>query len=197
MTKSCLQLMLLCCLAAAWVPAALADYYKYTDSGRTVNISNSLETVPQKYRSRVKVIRDETLTKQDLGARKLPPPAAAAQEESNPPGATAAAAAPAPQGKFAQLSGRYSWFKPLLYLAGVLAGFLVVVKVAALVPSAALSKLIYLSFFLGVFVFLYQAYVTHVVEDSLAVKEKAIIMMKKSSLREIPLPGEAPGAEGK
>jgi len=66
--------------------------------------------------------------------------------------------------------------------------------VASLVPSPQLSKLIYLSFFIGVFVFLYQAYIQHVVADSLAVKNKAVDMMKKANQREIVLPGEAPPA---
>jgi hypothetical protein len=150
-------------------------------------MTNKLDTVPQKYRSRVKVIREETLSKQDPGARKQQ--AEPAQEESSTPvAAVVPAQAPAPQGKLAQLSARYIWFEPLLYLAGFFVALLVVIKLTSLVPSAALSKLIYLSFFLGVGVFLYQAYVKHVVEESLAVKEKAVNMVKKT--REIQVPGE-------
>ena len=197
MGRTVLQLMLFFWVTAGSVPAVLADYYKYTDTSGAVNMTNKLDAVPHKYRSRVKVIKDEELSKKDQGARKLQQPEPAREESGVSEEAAAPAPAPAPQGKIAELSARYVWFKPLLYLAAVLAAFLAVMKVASLVPSAQLSKLIYLSFFIGVFVFLYKAYVEQVVADSLAVKEKAVNMMKKSSVREIPLPGEAPPAENK
>lgn len=170
------------------VAPALADYYKYVDSSGAVNMTNKLESVPQKYRSRVKVITDESLSKKDQGAKKEQQPAA--QEESAAP--QEAAAVPAPQGKFAEFCSAHVWMKPLLYVAGILAAFLVVMKLASVVPSAQLSKLIYLSFFIGVFVLLYKAYIEHVVADSIAVKEKAVNMMKKANVREVPLPGEEP-----
>ena len=192
MTRRLLQMMLLLCLTAGSVPAALADYYTYTDSSGSVNMTNKLDSVPQKYRSRVKVIKDETLSKKDTGARRQQPEPV--QEESSMPKEAAAPAPAAPQGKIAELSARHVWFKPLLYVAGILAGLLVVIKVAAIVPSPQLSKLIYISFFLGVFVILYKAYVEHVVADSLAVKEKTIKMMQKANARGLPpddaLPGE-------
>jgi len=189
--------MLFLCLTAASIPVAWADYYRYTDASGAVNITNKLDSVPQKYRSKVKVISDAALSKQDPGAGKVQPPEPAQEETLQPNAAVAPEPATAPQGKIAELSERFVWFQPLLYLAGILAAFLVVIKVASLVPSAQLSKLIYLSFFIGVFVFLYKAYVEHVVADSLAVKEKAVSMVKKSSVREIPLPDEAPPAVNK
>jgi hypothetical protein len=187
MTRNLLLLPMLFCLTLVSAPAAMADYYKYTDAAGGVNITNKLDAVPQKYRSRVKVITDDTLTKKDTGARKALP--AAGQEESGTPteaAAPAVAAAPAPGGKFAQFSARHVWFTPLLYLAGIFALLLAVIKLASVVPSPQLSKMIYLSFFIGVSVFLYKAYVEHVVADSLAVKEKAVTMMKKSMVREPP-----------
>lgn len=184
------------CLTIGSAPIALADYYKYMDSGGVLNITNKLDTVPRKYRSSVKVIPDENLSKHDLGARKqqLEP----APEENGLVKETAAPEpASAPQGKLAQLSARFIWFKPLLYLSAILAAFLVVIKIASLVPPGPLSKLIYLSYFFGVGVFLYQASIEHVVADSLAVKEKAVNMMKKANQRELPLTDEAPPAEQK
>jgi hypothetical protein len=194
MTGTLLKLLLSFCLIAGCAPVALADYYKYTDANGTVNISNTLESVPQKYRARMKLIREETLTKQDQGARKQAAPEAGREESGAPQGVPAAAPAPAPapQGTFAALSA-HAWFKPLLYVAGFFAGLMAVIKLTSVIPSALLSKLIYLSFFIGVFVLMYKAYIEHVVADSLAVKDKAVTMMKKASEREIPLPGEGPG----
>jgi hypothetical protein len=192
LTRTLLNLTLLSALSACFAPVASADFYKYTDSSGAVNITNTLEAVPQKYRSRVKVVRDETLKKQDPGAQKQQAPQPAAEESAVPQAVPEPA--PVPQGRFAELSERYTWFKPLVYVAGIIAAFLAVIKVASMVPSPQLSKLIYLSFFIGVFVFLYQAYIQHVVADSLAVKNKAVDMMKKANQREIALPGEAPPA---
>lgn len=197
MPKILLQLMLFFCLTAGSIPVAIADYYKYTDASGVVHITNTLESVPQKYRSKVKVISDAALSKQDAGARKEQPPESGQEETRQPNPALAPAPATAPQGKIAELSARFVWFKPLLYLAAILAAFLVVIKLASVVPSAQLAKLIYLCFFIGVFVVLYKAYVEHVVADSMAVKEKAVTMIKKSSIREIPLPDEAPPAANK
>ena len=186
MTLRILQLMLLFAVTLGIVPVALADYYKYTDASGAVNISNKLESVPQKYRSHLKVIKDETLSKQDTGARKEQQPEPAQEESSMSKETAAPAPALAPQGKIAELSARFIWFKPLLYVGAILAAFLVVLKLASVVPSPQLSKLIYLSFFIGVFTFLYKAYVEHVVADSLAVKQKAVTMMKKTNVRELP-----------
>jgi len=192
LARTLLQLMLLGALSACFASPAVADFYKYTDSSGSVNITNTLDAVPQKYRSRVKVVRDETLQKKDTGAQKQQAPQPAVEENAAPQAAPEPA--PVPQGRFAELSERYPWFKPLVYVAGIIAALLAVIKVASMVPSPQLSKLIYLGFFIGVFVFLYQAYIQHVVADSLAVKNKAVDMMKKANQREIVLPGEAPPA---
>ena len=192
MMQTFFMMMLFFCVAVGTVPVAFGDYYQYTDTKGAAHISNKLDSVPQKYRSRVKVTSDEALSKQDLGARKQPPQSAPAQEESSAAKEEVAPSpAHAPEGKFATFSARYAWFQPLVYLVAIMVAFLVVIKLTALVPSGLLSKLIYLSFFMGVFVFLYKAYVENVVESTTAVKEKAITMMKKSNVRETPVPGEA------
>jgi len=186
-----LRLVLSLPLLIASVSAANADFYRYTDANGTVNITNSLNAVPQKYRAHVKVVKEDKPSSQDKGAAGVE---SATQAE---PAAQAAIPEPArePKGGFAGLCERFPWLRPLAYLAGILAAFLVVMRVASAVSSAHLSKLIYLSFFLGVFVLLYKAYVDHVVADTLAVKEKAVTMMKKSVVREAPLPGEQPPAD--
>jgi len=177
---------LLCLASFATAPAALADYYKYTDSRGGISITNNLDSVPAKYRSTMKVVRESP--QKDAGAgnqlqQPQPEPEAAAPEQTG-----AAAPAEAPTGKFAELSARFPWFKPLVYVGIFLATFVVMIKVTALLPSPLLAKVIYLAFFLGVFVFLYKAYVAHVVESTAKIKEKAAIMMKNSTVRELPQP---------
>ena len=195
MSKMKLLIVLLCLFAFAPVSGALADYYKYTDSRGVVSITNTLDSVPAKYRSTVKVITDDSLAKKDAGARKQLPqsesasaePAAAAQQaETN-----SQASAPAPEGKFQELSARFPWFKPLVYLVAFVALLVAVIKLTSLVPSPILSKLIYVAFFMGVFVFIYKSYVEHVAESSRNIKEQAATIMKKSTVREELPQGEA------
>jgi hypothetical protein len=51
-------------------PDARAEFYKYKDSGGNLIITNKLEDVPKKYRSRVKVVWDDELEAKDPRARK-------------------------------------------------------------------------------------------------------------------------------
>jgi hypothetical protein len=186
MTKIMLSIVLLCilCLATfATVPGALAEYYKYTDKRGVTSITNKLDAVPAKYRSAMKVIRDDFLTKNDPGAQKQVLQSEP-EETATPKQAIAPAPAAAPAGKFAELSARFVWFKPLVYLGGFLSLFVVVIKLTTVIPSPLLSKLIYLAFFLGVFTFIYQAYAEHVVGSSRNIKEKAASIIKKSTARE-------------
>jgi len=186
MTKTTLPIVLFCllCLTQLFTASqAHADYYKYTDSRGVVSITNRLDSVPAKYRSTMKVVREAPKKDPDAG-RQQPEPAAL--DAAAPEQESAAAPAQLPAGKFAELSARFAWFKPLVYLGVLLMLFVTIVKVTSLIPSPLLSKVIYLAFFLGVFVFLYKAYVAHVVESSLKVKERAVSMMKKSTVRELP-----------
>lgn len=191
MTRILLRTLLLCLFLSAdfaAVPEALADYYKYTDSQGMIGITNKLDSVPAKYRSTMKVVREEPKKAAGAGKGAQQPERYEPEvvEATAPEQADAAVPAQAPAGKFAELSARFVWFKPLAYLAGFLTLFVAIVKVTSLVPSPLLSKMIYLGFFLGVFVFVYQAYVAHVVESSLKIKENAASMMKKSTVRELP-----------
>lgn len=185
MPKSIPMLMLAGLFALhALLPSNLfADYYKYTDKKGVVNITNKLESVPPRYRSTMKVVREAP--KKETAAP-APNEAPQATEES----ASASAAEQQPkQGVFTSLSERFPWFKPLVYVVCIVALFVVVAKLSSLVPSPLLSRLIYVSFFIGVIVFLYKGYVEHVANSSRKIKDTAVSIIKKSSNRE-----EAPPA---
>jgi len=194
MSKIAVVMLLAALVTGAALSSACADYYQYTGSGGTVTITNKLDAVPKKYRATMKVTRETDSKKQEPQV-----PSASVQEETVTPQTAAPAPAAAPEGRFAQLSARFVWFKPLVLVALVLAVFVALTKVTALIPSPLLAKLIYLGFFAGVFVFLYKAYTEHVVRSSLEVKEKAVTVFKKSMAREAAQEGEpvAPGQAGK
>jgi hypothetical protein len=171
------------CLALAAPSPVLADYYRYTDAGGIVHITNKLKSVPAKYRATMKVTREEP--KRDAAAQA--PPAGQEVAGSQPAPQEQAAPEPAP-GLFAQLSSRHVWFKPLVWVAAVVLLFVGVVQLTSVIPSPLLSRLIYISFFTAVSVFLYKAYVTHLVEGTVKVKDRAVSMIKQSSSREAPGP---------
>ncbi|ACH40297.1 protein of unknown function, DUF4124-containing [Citrifermentans bemidjiense Bem] len=177
--------ILLAMVGMTWfLPAhSSADYYKYTDNRGTVNITNKLESVPARYRSTMKVVREEkkkapAAEQQSTGAEQQAVPALEQQ------------AVPEPERKpdtaFSRLCGRFVWLKPLLYVMGGLALFVGVIQVASMLASPMLSKLIYISFFFGVFVFLYKAYAEYMVASTAKIKENAVTIMKKSTNRELP-----------
>lgn len=189
MSKPTLCLALIGLLWLGWLlpSETFADYYKYTDSKGVVTITNKLDAVPQKYRSKMTVVR-EAPKKEAADPDREPVVQGAEVEQQHEDGAVNRE----PAGIFAQLSSRFAWFKPLAYVAGIAALFLVVTKVAALLPSPMLSRAIYISFFLGVMIFLYKSYVENVARSTAKIKDSAIAIVKNSSAR-----GEtAVGGEG-
>ncbi|QWV94361.1 hypothetical protein KP004_04015 [Geomonas oryzisoli] len=187
MNKSLLFLLLGALTVCALPSRLLADYYNYTDNRGVVHMTNKLQAVPAKYRATMRVTREEP--KKQTAAQ------APEATEQAPASQSLQQEAPAPQpGGFAQLTSRHAWLKPLLIVAVIVGLFVAVCKLTTLIPSPMLSRVIYISFFVGVMVFLYKTYVDYMVESSMKIKDRAITMMKKSSNREFPDP--AAGAPG-
>src|SRR6266567_2089632 len=111
---------------------ACADYYKYTDGSGAVCITNSLGTVPSKYRATMKVIREETLAKKDKGARTEAPREASVAPEAVPP-AEAPNNDPSeePTSFMGRLFARFPWSRPLCAVAAILTAFLLVRKLSS------------------------------------------------------------------
>ena len=181
MSKPTLRLALIGLLWLGWLftSETFADYYKYTDSKGVVTITNKLDSVPQKYRAKMTVVREAP--KKEAA---VPAPEPSAQGAALEPQHEDVAASQESAGMFALLSSRFPWFKPLAYVVGIAALFLAVTKVAALLPSPMLSRAIYISFFLGVMVFLYKSYVENVARSTAKIKDSAVAIIKNSSARE-------------
>ena len=170
---------------------AHADYYKYTDKTGAICISNKLDAVPPRYRATMKVIREETLEKKDRSTRQqtprsdTPPQAVSDTEKASKDEAPAV-----PPTAYEQLSARFPWLTPLLFLGAVILLFFIVGKISALMPSPQLAKIIYLVFFLGVFVFAYKCYADHLLESYTTIKSKIFALFEKANRREMPAKGE-------
>ncbi|HJV66745.1 MAG TPA: DUF4124 domain-containing protein [Geomonas sp.] len=176
-TTARLFFSLLCLSFFATVSSALADYYTYTDGNGVINMTNRIDAVPKKYRSSMKVVKEEP--KKLSPDRQLEQPEPARDEA-----ASAAAPAPAPQSTFEALCDRFVWLRPLSYLAGILALFLVVLKITSVIPSPLVSRLIYVVFALGVFGFLYQAYLGNVMQQTRKAMDDAKSIVEKSKTRQ-------------
>lgn len=171
-----LLLLVALCIACAFPSRLLADYYRYTDGRGIIHMTNRLEAVPSKYRASMKVIREE-------------PKKEAAGQAAGAAGESASAPQEVPeqeQGLFARLTSRHVWVKPLSVVAAITLLSLGIVKLVSCLSSPMLARVIYVSFFAGVMVFLYKSYVGYLVEGSMKLKDRAVIMMKKSSNREVP-----------
>ena len=172
--------------------AACADYYKYTDGSGAVCITNSLGTVPPKYRATMKVIREETLAKKDKGALKEAPREASVAPEAAPQAETPKNASSDPTSFSGRLFARFPWSRPLCVVFATLMAFFLVRKLSSQISSALLARAIYLAFFLGVFVFAYNAYAEHVTNSYFSIKNKILVMFEKSNRRELPDPADSP-----
>ncbi|WP_129126691.1 DUF4124 domain-containing protein [Geomonas oryzae] len=179
-----LLLFVVICLSCALPSRLLADYYRYTDSRGIVHMTNRLDSVPQKFRASMRVIREEP--KKEAAGQAAPALDSASESVSAPQEASEQK-----QGLFAQLASRHVWVKPLAVVAAITLLFLAVLKLASWLSSPMLSRVIYISFFAGVMVFLYKSYVTYLVDGSMKLKDRAVIMMKKASNREVPEGGGA------
>lgn len=164
-------------IALTFSRAASADYYKYTDSRGVVCISNSIESVPQKYRSSMKVIKEDA-----VGSKRREPwkegeasPQAEPAEETGPEAQT---------GLFGTLAARYGWFKPLAIICGLIVSFLAVVKISSMVSSPQLARIIYLAYFLGISTYGYTVYSKALVDSYFSIKQKTVAMFTKANNRE-------------
>jgi hypothetical protein len=166
-------------LWGAWSQAG-ADLYKYKDGTGTVCITDKLQSVPAKYRDHLQVIRDDGRSRSGQAAE---PEAHPGQPAAAEPGSAREDAAPSPAAS-GQPAGRYPWLEPLLIVCGILLGWAIVAKVAKMLPSAQLGRLIYLAFFVGISVFVYKLVGEQVVNNYVEAKGKVTAMFGKSDQHE-------------
>lgn len=175
------------------VSNVVADIYKYTDKSGVVNMTNDINAVPKRYRSSMKVIKEEAKPQQHTtvlmeGNTQLN------YSSGEQPANESDAAVEEPSSYIGILFSKFGWLKPLVIILCMMGSFAVIGKIASMVSSPQLSKIIYTAYFLGIFVFMYTMYAKHVVNSYFTVKDKAVEMLKKSNVRE-PLPPTGEGQD--
>ncbi|GFO56006.1 hypothetical protein GMSM_30130 [Geomonas sp. Red276] len=171
--------LLVGCLLLAFAATSFADLYKYTDARGVVVITDKMESVPARFRSSVKMVRD---AKPAPAAE--PVAAAGVDQGAQPAAAPSPAAETATGGKFAELCSRFPWLKPVLWIAAIAAGFVCLTKIVSLLPSPLLGRALYLAFTLGVLLLLYRSLAGTMAENSKALVNDATSLVKKVNERQ-------------
>lgn len=147
-----------------------ADFYKYKDANGTISITNELDKVPPRYRSRVKVVKEGI---------PAPAPGAAPQEA---PAAAKQDAQPAASPPVAAKEGWLARQMPLLKVGAVLGALLFAVLfvgrlVGSLLPRAA-ATIIRIGLVLGVGIFIFKSYSEQIADAFAKVKGEADVAQK-------------------
>jgi hypothetical protein len=178
-------LVLLCVCIFGLFKESCADYYKYKDDKGSICITNVLESVPRRYRATMEVIPDGAPRKKVQTEQEQAKPAQPVADEQ--PTQISGRESPVPSRlseRFARLAERWPWLKPSAIICGMIAGFIIVIKLAGILPSPQMARLLYIAFFLGVFVFIYKSYVDYLVGGYLEIKHKFVTMFKNANERE-------------
>lgn len=176
------------------IPFACADYYRYTDNKGIICITNNLNAIPLKYRSSMKVIREDKSGRPDRGIQmQSPQGGSAALREPAAAGHDRQAATPSQSdSRFVRVMARFPLIKLLIIIAGIVALSIIIVKLTSLIPSPQLARLINIALFLGLFVFAYKLYAENLVGNYFTIKTKILGIFKRANVREAPETGAKP-----
>jgi hypothetical protein len=153
--------------------------YKYRDESGTVCMTNSLESVPKKYRRSMTVIKEDTGT-----GDKLLAPVPAAQSDPQRGAPAPAAMTPAAQPAVPASGMRHIYLKAGLTVAGLVVAFLLLNRLGEGLGfrRAAMALFVTISLLAGVF--LYRSYIREVSATFTGLKENARNIKKNVETRE-------------
>lgn len=143
-------LALLCCCL---VDRAGADMYKYVDDSGAVYITNSLASVPKRFRASMTVVKEEQAAPQKLlpaVQKRSSDPLPQAQSDSQP--VVQAEAAPAPD-------NRQKYLRSALIVGGIIAAYFLLGRLGGALGSPRVGTLLFLLLLLVGGVYLYGLYV--------------------------------------
>jgi hypothetical protein len=180
-------------------PLACADYYRYTDNKGVICITNNLNAIPPKYRSTMKVIREDKPGRLDRGSQTQTTPdgSPVVLEPATAGHARQAVTSSQSDSRFSHFMSRFPLFKLLIIIAGIVAASVIIIKLTSLIPSPQLARLINIAFFLGLFVFAYKLYAENLVGNYFSIKTKVLWIFTGANVREAPETGvKLPEASG-
>lgn len=176
-----------------------ADFYRYYDESGGVNVTNDYKSIPERYRASVTVTTDKQLEKKArardrqersesgrvVQGQRLnqPPQAAPAQSvtaESSPSVSTPQkeAAPPVATGKTNWLSRQVPMLKVIGVMALLIAGFIVVGRVASSLAPRSLAIVIKIAMIAAIGVFLTKGFSEKIAEAFAKIKEESGVAQK-------------------
>lgn len=176
-----------------------ADFYRYYDESGGVNVTNDYKSIPERYRASVTVTTDKQLEKKArardrqersesgrvVQGQRLnqPPQAAPAQSvtaESSPSVSTPQkeAAPPVATGKTNWLSRQVPMLKVIGVMALLIAGFIVVGRVASSLAPRSLAIVIKIAMIAAIGVFLTKGFSEKIADAFAKIKEESGVAQK-------------------
>lgn len=151
------------------------DMYKYTDRKGTVVITDRYDSIPDRYRNRVTVIKETR------------PAPLKESSSSGPPGATARQEAELSPSEH-KPSGDDGWLKryqvPLGLVAVVLSAFFVIRKIVAITGHRKLGALVFVVISVGISIYFYRLYVDKLSGTFVDLKKDALNIKNNVETRE-------------
>lgn len=173
---------------------ATADFYRYVDDSGSENVTNDLNSVPEKYRAKMSVIKDSELRKNRENSDRQPErtdnrrrPGGAMQTERQaapavkpPAGIQSEPAADIPAAQ--QTPGWFGRQLPLLKLAATVAFFIALAVFAGKMASAFLPRtlglIIKIVLFVGVIVYIFNGYAKKISDTFAVLKSESDVVQK-------------------
>lgn len=174
--------VLLCFIATLDITsAAYADIYKYTDDSNAVCITNNLDSVPKKFRSSVKVIREDVLPVQqkllpEVQQRTTDPPPAKTQLLSQ--------SEPQKENHPVAAETREKYLNTGLVLAGIVGGYFLLSRLSGSLGFPKIGVIAFLFLVLIGGVYLYNLYLKEMSAAFSDLRKDALGMKKNVETRE-------------
>lgn len=160
---------------------AYADIYKYTDDSNAVCITNNLDSVPKKFRSSVKITKEDVLPSQQKLLPEVqqrttdPPPANTHLMTQSEPQKENHAVSAEKQGKYINTA---------LVLAGIVAGYFILKRLTGSLGFPRMGMIAFLFLVLTGGVYLYNLYLKEMSAVFSDLRKNALGMKKNVETRE-------------
>lgn len=152
--------------------------YKYTDDSGTVCLTNNLESVPKKFRSKMAII------KEDVPKPAKPPPEAQKRERYADPGSAVTNEQASSEIKKTALEDKSRYIRTALIVVGVIAGFFILRWLGNTLGFPGVGTLLFLLVTLLGGIYLYRMYVSELSNVFGTLKKDAMNIRKNVETRE-------------
>lgn len=174
--------VVICFIATIYITSAVyADIFKYTDDSNAVCITNNLDSVPKKFRSSVKITKEDVLPSQqkllpEVQQRTTDPPPASTQLQPQ--------SEPQKESRDMSAEARKKYMKTGLVLTGIVAGYFILTWLTGSLGFPRIGMSAFLLIVLAGGVYLYNLYIKEMSATFSNLRKDALGMKKNIETRE-------------